>query len=543
MKKVISPIEPERIHALNQCSPDTDGQYVLYWIQNSVRTIHNPALEHAAFLSQSLQKPLCCVYLLCEIAQDEKQLTERHAAFLLQGLSDLSDALEKRSISFAVASPPYNAVNAMTRLAEKAAVVVTDIGYLRPAVAARTDVAGKLTVPLVAVEADVCVPVGTVSKKVEYAARTIRPKITRLLSAYLKPLEQVELAFQKQIDMKTWFTEADLEVADLSKSYNIISSLDLDRGSPEVSCFKGGQTHAYQVLEEFISERLPNYGSSRNHPDKQFQSDLSPYLRAGNISPVDIALRVKSKTSGKKSLQESVEPFLEELIVRRELAVNACWYNPNYDDYKKIVPQFAQISLDLHKADKRPKVYSYAQLEAACTDDIYWNAAQLEMIVRGKMHGYMRMYWAKQLIGWIEEPRNAMEVGLRLNNRWELDAVDPNSYVGVIWCFGLHDRAWGERAIWGKVRYMNSAGLKRKFDIDEYVALVDRLVKKEGLPKDIVKIRTEYKAGRSQRTLDNVLKPEKRAPQKTAEKRRRNEGAKERLPRAAKRLKGSNPPR
>ena len=80
----------------------------------------------------------------------------------------------------------------------------------------------------------------------------------------------------------------------------------------------------------------------------------------------------------------------------------------------------------------------------------------------------MRMYWGKKLIEWTKEPEEAFNRVIFLNNKYELDGRDPNAFTGVAWCFGKHDRPWIERAIFGKIRYMNDKGLKRKFDIDKY---------------------------------------------------------------------------
>lgn len=414
-------------------------------------------------MAASMQQALRVIYLIDVTAQDSQPLPERHAAFLLQGLADVASSLHKRHVPFVVLSPDAEAEDAIPAMAKEASAVVTDASYLRPGIATRKRVADNLDIPLLVVEGDVVVPVETVTNKAEHAARTIRPKITRLRDDFLEPLEQVDLPAQEgdngKWDVATeWLKAAQkindsIEKVDVMKHDAALASLDgLDRGAPHVAAFRGGEKEAQKVLKSFLKERLREYGPGRNEPSKQLQSDLSPYLRAGNISSVDITLQTLEFAKAKKSsMKESLDSFLEELIVRRELAVNACWFNPDgYDIYDKIVPSFAKASLDLHKEDKRPITYTYEELEAGLTNDDYWNAAQLEMVVRGKQHGYMRMYWVKQIIGWVDDPAVAMDYGLRLNNRWELDAVDPNSYAGVIWCFGLHDQGWKERPIWGR---------------------------------------------------------------------------------------------
>jgi deoxyribodipyrimidine photo-lyase len=208
----------------------------------------------------------------------------------------------------------------------------------------------------------------------------------------------------------------------------------------------------------------------RNDPTLDYLSHLSPYLHFGQISPLYIALKVIDTDSRGK------EAFLEELIVRRELSMNFVFYNEKYDSFEA-VPEWAKKTLKAHQKNKRQYTYSLEELETAQTHDAYWNAAQREMVGRGKMHGYMRMYWGKKIIEWSKTPEKAFQIALYLNNKYELDGRDPNGFTGVAWCFGKHDRPWGERPIFGNVRYMNDKGLKRKFDADRYVRMMSRIEK------------------------------------------------------------------
>ena len=197
---------------------------------------------------------------------------------------------------------------------------------------------------------------------------------------------------------------------------------------------------------------------------------MSPYLHFGQISPLYIALKVlKSDSPGKAA-------YLEELIVRRELSHNFVFYNHKYDRFD-FLPHWARNTLTFHSRDKREYVYSLKEFENAETHDVYWNAAQMEMVITGKMHGYMRMYWCKKILEWSKNPKEGYRIALYLNNKYELDGRDPNGFAGVAWCFGKHDRAWGERTIFGKIRYMNDAGLKRKFDPERYVEKVNQMGK------------------------------------------------------------------
>jgi deoxyribodipyrimidine photo-lyase len=167
---------------------------------------------------------------------------------------------------------------------------------------------------------------------------------------------------------------------------------------------------------------------------------------------------------------KSQEAFLEELVVRRELSDNFCFYNEDYDRFRGF-PEWARTSLDKHRDDPREYIYSLEAFERAATHDPLWNAAQLEMVKRGKMHGYMRMYWAKKILEWTESPERAMEIAIYLNDRYQLDGRDSNGYAGIAWSLGgVHDRPWRERPVFGKLRYMNFNGCKRKFDVRAYIA-------------------------------------------------------------------------
>jgi deoxyribodipyrimidine photo-lyase len=257
---------------------------------------------------------------------------------------------------------------------------------------------------------------------------------------------------------------------DLNNINKVTSTLNIDRSVKKVESFHGGTAKAKKHLENFIKIKLDHFQELRNDPSLDYLSNMSPYLHFGQISPVYIALRVlKTKSPGK-------EAFLEELLVRRELSMNFVFYNDNYDSFDGL-PLWARKSLREHNRDKRKYLYTLKELENAKTHDSYWNAAQEEMKITGKMHGYMRMYWGKKILEWAKTPEKAFKIALYLNNKYELDGRDPNGFTGVAWCFGKHDRPWRERNIFGKIRYMNASGLKRKFDADQYVRKIEKLKK------------------------------------------------------------------
>ncbi|HKJ66658.1 MAG TPA: deoxyribodipyrimidine photolyase, partial [bacterium] len=311
------------------------------------------------------------------------------------------------------------------------------------------------------VESDVVVPVEAVSAKREYAARTIRPKIHRLLDQFLQPLQREPV--------KNPSVDQCIQSEDISDIPAVRRKLDIERSVPPSDHYPGGTSRAKDLLDRFIREKLDRYDIDRNDPVKDVLSNLSPYLHFGQISPLYITLKIRESESPGK------DPYLEELLVRRELSMNFCYYTDNYDEIS-CLPQWALDTLFVHAGDKREHVYSLESFERGETHDPYWNAAQMEMVITGKMHGYMRMYWGKKILEWTDHPGSAYGITLYLNDKYELDGRDPNGYAGIAWCFGNHDQAWKERSIFGKVRYMNANGLQRKFDADGYVEKIRRLL-------------------------------------------------------------------
>ena len=173
--------------------------------------------------------------------------------------------------------------------------------------------------------------------------------------------------------------------------------------------------------------------------------------------------------------QPDKDAFLEELLVRRELAANFTHYSPDdYDRYEGL-PHWARATLGQHTGDPRPSLYDRQRLSDADTHDPYWNAAMIEMRETGYLHNHLRMYWGKKVLEWQESPEVAYATLLWLNDRYFLDGRDPSSYANVGWIFGLHDRPWGRRPVFGSVRYMSAGGLERKTDMRAYLRKADRL--------------------------------------------------------------------
>jgi len=451
-------IHSERVRKLND-RPLQKGRFVLYWMQASQRAEYNHALEYAVRRGNEQNLPVGVLFVLTDRFPEANL---RHYTFMLEGLQEVKARLEERDILFLAVkgSPPKEVVKA----ARNVSLIVADRGYLRIQREWREEVAENAPCAVIQVESDVVVPVETACPKEVYSAAVLRPKINSQLRRYLAPLAETPV--------KQTLRSLNFAGLNLKKSIpTILTSLSIDRTLPAVDHFRGGTAEAKRLLENFIAHKLKDYGELRSDPSLGCVSHMSPYLHFGQISPLYVAMQVQEAGRVPSKTREA---YLEELIVRRELAMNFAYYNPHYDSFRAI-PDWAKRTLKAHQRDKREYIYPQEELEEARTHDPYWNAAQKEMIITGKMHNYMRMYWGKKILEWSPRPEEAFRIAVYLNNKYELDGRDPNSFAGVAWCFGKHDRPWGERKIFGQVRYMNDAGLRRKFKIDDYVRKVKGL--------------------------------------------------------------------
>jgi deoxyribodipyrimidine photo-lyase len=437
-------VQEERIHKLNN-APAGKGAYVLYWMQQSQRAEFNHALEYAVQRANERGERLVVAFGLTD---DYPEANERHYRFLLEGLADTGASLQQRGIRFAVqqGDPAEVALG----LGRDASVIVCDRGYLRHQKGWRRKVAAEARVEVAEVEADVVVPVAEASGKAEYAARTIRPKINRQRDRFLVDLPATPVQ-KDSLNLQ-------VESLDWAHADRVLDGLKVDRTVAPVKLFRGGTSEAQRILKRFIENDLPAYEENRNQPQTDVVSHMSKYLHFGQISPVYLALKVRNARGAPENNRDA---YLEELLVRRELACNFVEFTEDYDRYS-CLPGWARQTLKEHRGDERAHVYTREQLENADTHDEYWN--------------YMRMYWGKKILEWCKTPEYAFRVALELNNKYFIDGRDPNSYAGVAWGFGKHDRPWGERPVFGKVRYMAASGLERKCDIRGYVAKVDRLV-------------------------------------------------------------------
>jgi len=445
---------------------------VVYWMSRDQRVRDNWALLYAQQQACEVGKTLVVVF---NVVPKFLQASARQFGFMLKGLAGVEKRLRTFGVPFILLTgdPVVNVPRFVCE--HRASLLVTDFSPLRTPLAWHHGVAAKVPCPVDEVDAHNIVPVWCASPKIEYAARTIRPKINRQLPRFL-------VKFPKLIvpHPHAWVgplpAEVDWKAVD--------ASLEIDRSVPEVDWIKPGEDAARKGCCEFLKSRLKLYGK-RNDPTLDACSNLSPWLHFGQLSAQRVALVAKKFSRKSSTRSEDVKSFLEELIVRRELTDNFCFYNPDgYDRLDGLYPQYgnnswAQQSLREHAHDTREYTYTRKQFELGRTHDQLWNAAQLEMVHRGKMHGFMRMYWAKKILEWSPHPGEALDTAIFLNDKYELDGRDPNGYVGCAWAIaGLHDQGWRERSVFGKIRYMNFKGCQRKFNVPKYIAQVNKLVGK-----------------------------------------------------------------
>jgi len=320
--------------------------------------------------------------------------------------------------------------------------------------------AGRLRIPFWTVDADVIVP-SKLLEKAQFSAGVIRPRLMRRLPEFLQLYENVHAA-------KEWRRPRGLQVedvhADVTRGWR-----EFDRLVRPVESWIGGSKAGTKRLQLFVAKMLEGYDSERSRPEVDGSSKLSPYLHFGHISPLTIALTVKAAAKKHPQKKSTADAFLDELIVWRELSVNFVRYQPQYDSVA-CADNWARLTIARHDTDEREVLYTLKQMEEARTHDELWNAAQLQMVHYGWMHNVMRMYWAKKILEWTGDAATAMKRAIYLNDRYFLDGRDPNGYAGVAWAIlGKFDRAWGERPVFGKRRYMSGESMSRKFDARGYI--------------------------------------------------------------------------
>ncbi|MEI8377821.1 MAG: deoxyribodipyrimidine photo-lyase [bacterium] len=379
---------------------------VIYLIERENRVADNWGLLFAFEQSKELNKNLRVVFGL-----KNKNFSPKQSDFMMQGLKNVELDLKANNIPFEIFKE-----DVLPYLITNAGMVVSDFNPIE----SKNYLAKNLDCAFFEVDSHNIIPVRISSAKQEFSAATFRPKVYRNIGEFLTEYPKV---------------------------------------------FINSKSEAQEVLEDFIEKKLEYYAELRNDPNKNVVSGLSKYLHFGQISSQRVALEVlKSKAS-----RVNKEAFLEELIVRKELSDNFCFCNPNFDNFDGI-HNWAKQNFLLHREDFRQYIYDLETFESAQTHEELWNACQRQLLTEGKIHGYLRMYWAKKILEWSASPEEAIKIAIYLNDTYAIDGIDPNGYIGILWSIGgVHDRAFSEREIFGKIRYMNENGCRKKFDVDAYI--------------------------------------------------------------------------
>jgi deoxyribodipyrimidine photo-lyase len=518
-ESISSSIHKDRIRKLNENASDGTKTYVLYWMQSSHRATNNEALEFAVERANIFQKPLIVAFALtCEYPD----ANERHFRFMLRGLIDVRTGLSERNIPFLLVVKnkgvdKVSHTDAIVDLAKNAVEVVTDCGYLRILRKWREDVANAISIAMTEIETDVVVPV--------FAHLRARPNLDTSAASFRswclpKSYEHTN-NYPDLVPIKEKWTTSDAELARVcaieccctnsggnfsfvmdgnivlngnneknsNNKVNIINVNDLlfhlkaNHGLKETpnippNCdayHVGGELEALRKFRTFLDPTtvLKNYGEHRNDCARGLQSHLAPYIHYGQISVLHIAKRSRKLASMHKEdekIQKSIDVFLDELIIRRELGIQfVVKKKDTYDTYEAL-PTWAINSLEKHKEERTTK-YSYEDLANSKTDDPLWNAAQNELRITGKMHNYTRMFWGKKVVEWHKCSKTAFAVLMKLNDTYSLDGRDPNSFTGVGWIFGLNDKPFPEAPVMGEVRRMSINGCKKRFgkSIEAYI--------------------------------------------------------------------------
>lgn len=463
-------VEPLRVRALREGSPVAGARYVLYWMQINRRAEGNLALSHAIDRANALGLPLV-VYE--GLRADYPSANARIHTFILEGARERHEALRARGIRavFYLQERPEDHRDTLERLCSEAAELITD-HFPTFIIRGQTQkLVSRTRLPVYAVDASTIVPLRAF-EKAEYAARTIRPKLFRILAPYLvKPYEPTVHHPEPGLTLPVnWETSLETPVSTL------VAGCQLDHTVRPSATFRGGTEEARRRLETFLRFRLSRYGELRNDPAVKGTSELSPYLHFGMIGPHEVALGALA--AGKDA--DNTAAFLEELIIRRELSFNFCEFNPAFARLEGL-PDWARKTLAEHAGDPRPGLWTEEQLEQALTPDDVWNLAQRELLLTGKIHGYIRMLWGKKIIEHTATHADAVRIMIALHDKYALDGRDPNTYVGILWCLGLHDRAWGPpKPVIGLTRPMSSEAMRKKTDLAAYRRVLDGIVRQMG---------------------------------------------------------------
>jgi deoxyribodipyrimidine photo-lyase len=395
--RIIHQIAPQRVRLVKE-GKDAGGP-VIYWMTREQRVADNWALLLAQNIAIEHKRALVVIFCL---VPDYPGANIRHYGFMLKGLQEVEQMLQKLKIPFVLlqGTPPEILPGYLAK--KNVAFLVTDFDPLHIKRSWQQEVGAAIKGSFYVVDGHNIVPCWHASPKQEYGAYTLRPKVKKLLPDFLcdfPPLLQHPFSSRK----------VSASPVDWHKLYSFVS----DHSVPEVDWLTPGEKAANESIGGFLIDGLQSYDNKRNDPNLDGQSNISPYLHFGHIAPQRVALLVKEA----RVQVEKKAAFLEELIVRRELADNFCYYNENYDRFEGF-PDWARKTLDAHRSDTREYQYFLETFEHGKTHDDLWNAAQRQMVELGKMHGYLRMYWAKKILEWSGSPEEAMEIAIHLNDKY-----------------------------------------------------------------------------------------------------------------------------
>ncbi|MGM0557553.1 MAG: deoxyribodipyrimidine photolyase [Myxococcota bacterium] len=475
-----------RLTSCNDAPIREDGEFVLYWMTAFRRLDWNFALQHAVDLAVEHDKSLV---ILEAIRTDYRWASDRIHQFILDGMAEHAARLADTRVEYFpfVERQKDGGEGLLEALSEHAVSIVTDDypAFFLPRMveAASREVHCRLE----KVDSNGLIPMYAPEKEYKRAydlrrwlQKNLPPHLDHLPKQH--PLQGHALAPLNSLpgDIPSRWPAATLEEL---RDADLVSDLPIDHSVPVVDTRPGGPGAAHDVLEAFLDTRLDRYGDRRSHPQADAESQLSPYLHFGHISAHQVFSELmeregwtvdslndyqKGSREGWWNVGENAESFLDELVTWREIGFQTCIHRPNYDEYESL-PGWARQTLEEHWDDPREYVYSLDEFEQAKTHDDLWNAAQMQLVTDGKIHNYLRMLWGKKILHWSQNPQVALEIMIELNNKWALDGRDANSYSGIFWTLGRYDRAWQEREIFGKVRYMTCDSTRRKYSVGEYV--------------------------------------------------------------------------
>lgn len=440
-----SAVNPRRIFRLNDCAVKK-GKPIVYVMSREQRVNDNWGLLFAQNLALENEAPLVVLLYF----NSEEKIYSRHLHFMLQGARDIELLLKEKNIPFYLVKKNRNDFCSFLNNFDLGALVV-DFSPLDESSNLNSQFAKNVESACFEVDSHNIIPARFISNKQEFSAATLRPKVKVRLGEFLTQYPTLK---KHPYSFEPGELTLNLDFSDVE-----------DTSVTPVDWIKAGEKDALKHLKTFIDEKLDGYSEKRNDPTLNYSSNMSIYLKFGHISSQRIALEIIKSDSPRGDK----EAYLEELIVRKELADNFCLYNKDYKRFSAF-NEWAQFTLNAHRKDIRSYEYSLLEFEKANTHDELWNAAQKELVKTGKIHSYLRMYWCKKILEWCKTPEFALETAIYLNDKYALDGCEANGYTGIAWSIGgIHDRPWSERSVFGKIRYMNYQGCKRKFDVASYI--------------------------------------------------------------------------